>query len=425
MKILMLCNAFPPNIIGGGEYAAYSLACALAKRRTEVSVLTMAEPEEPEAWNEPAAQGFKLFRLHFPRAFTPYEISKREQAITGLQYKLWQLKELIDPRSPGIIKRVLAVTKPDHVDIQTLQGFGFNSLALFGKLNLPITWYLHDSSLACNRGMFSDGRPCNEQCIKCKLVSTLTAHFIRKVRRLAFISPSRATLATVQKYNCAVRDYPGFVVQNIPDEISEPLPPYTTNKTVRILFAGRLHEMKGLSVILEALDPLAARFDFRLTILGRGPLEEEVARLYGDKSWVTLGGFVSSDQVMHAVAAHDLVCTPSIIAESFGRTTALALQLGVPVFGSNLGATTELVQHEKTGLLIEPGNVEAWRKAFERIFSDPGQLASWRQNAKQYTANFSTDCVLKKYETAIHYVHSMQQNNGGTRYQSHERNQLI
>jgi hypothetical protein len=32
LKLIMLCNAFPMNIIGVGEYVAHSLACAMAKR---------------------------------------------------------------------------------------------------------------------------------------------------------------------------------------------------------------------------------------------------------------------------------------------------------------------------------------------------------------------------------------------------------
>jgi glycosyltransferase involved in cell wall biosynthesis len=405
LKILILSNAFPPHIIGGGELAAFNFSRQLAKRGHSVSVLTMAEPGEPEVRDQLSPEGLRIFRLHFPRSYTPYKAQKGDFSPTSRQWKIWNLQDFIDPRGPAIIKKLLAEIRPDHISIQSLPGFGFNALPTLGRA-ASITWILHDLSLACTRGsMFADGKACLGQCGKCSRISRLKAYFIRKPKHLVFLSPSRANLETVRRYNPAVRDRRGEVIRNVPDPLPADMPAYSPDpRAVRILFVGRLHATKGLGILLEALAPLESKYNFSLTVFGRGPQEDELKAKYGHKTWVSFRGFVPQDDITRAVAAHDLLCTPSLWAEPYGMVTAQALRLGTPVLGSDSGGTAELVRDNETGRLLPPGDIPAWRQAFEVIFSDPSVLQTWRRNAGTYAGEFDEAAILDRYESVMKHA---------------------
>jgi glycosyltransferase involved in cell wall biosynthesis len=154
-------------------------------------------------------------------------------------------------------------------------------------------------------------------------------------------------------------------------------------------------------ILVDALAPLAGTFDFHLTVLGRDPQEDELKQRYFGSPWVTFGGFVTQEEVVRATSGHDLLCIPSILAENYPLAAAQALQLGTPVLGSNRGGIAELVRHEETGLLLPVGDVEAWRSAFQRVFTQPKLLQIWRNNALVHASEFAPELIARSFEDFI------------------------
>jgi len=141
--------------------------------------------------------------------------------------------------------------------------------------------------------------------------------------------------------------------------------------------------------------------DFHLDVLGTGPCEKRLQTRFGHKKWVAFHGFVPGSEVTQALIKSDLYCIPSLIAESYGLTTAQALQLGTPVIGSSIGATTELIRNGITGVLVPPGDTLAWRAAFLRVFSNRNLLAQWHQNAIRHAHEFDEDIIGQAHEEFI------------------------
>ncbi len=92
---------------------------------------------------------------------------------------------------------------------------------------------------------------------------------------------------------------------------------------------------------------------------------------------------------------------PSLWVETYGIVTAQALQIGMPVIGSRMGGTAELVRDEETGLLVAPGNTAQWQAAFRRIFSAPSHLEAWRANALRHNDEFAADRIGTAYEAFV------------------------
>ncbi len=73
--------------------------------------------------------------------------------------------------------------------------------------------------------------------------------------------------------------------------------------------------------------------------------------------------------VARATAAFDVVVIPSL-EEAQSRTAPEALCLGKPIIASRVGGLPEVVEHEKTGLLVPPKDVESLAEAMIRLASD-------------------------------------------------------
>jgi glycosyltransferase involved in cell wall biosynthesis len=193
------------------------------------------------------------------------------------------------------------------------------------------------------------------------------------------------------------------VIRNVPDDLP-PLPDHRPSAVPRLLYAGRLEAIKGISFLLDVLSSLTSAYRFHLTVLGTGTLESELREQYGKCSWVTFKGFVPRADVAATMAQSDIFCTPSLWAETYGIVTAQALQIGTPVIGSRMGGTAELVRHEETGVLVEPGDATQWQAAFRRIFDAPILLEGWRSAALRHSDEFAAEHIGAAYEAFVSHL---------------------
>ena len=66
----------------------------------------------------------------------------------------------------------------------------------------------------------------------------------------------------------------------------------------------------------------------------------------------------------------DIVIMPSL-RESFGLAALEAMAMKLPVIASRIGGLEEVVEHEKTGLLVAPGDAAALAEAILRLAENP------------------------------------------------------
>lgn len=397
-NILIISSLFPPYIFGGAEIASYNRARLLAKRGYNVSVLTLCEKETPPAWGEMTSEGFKLYRIKTPRHYTLFERTKQ---MSQMRKFFWHLQDYFDRRNGRRVGDVLDDVKPDHVEIDNLIGIGFNALSEIGRRNVSVAYILHDLNLACFRTcMFRKGRVCQRQCTSCSVVAVLRQVPLKKISRLGFISPSRANLQHAERFVPVINQSPSCVIRNVPEAVSS-YPKQKGGDELRILFVGRLDVVKGIEFLFYVLEPLSRLYQFHLTILGTGPCEPQLRKKYEGKAWVTFRGFVPASEVTKALLEHDLYCIPSLIPESYGLVTAQALQLGVPVIGSNIGGTAELVRSDVTGLLLPPGDNRAWTAAFSKVFLNKDIVTLWSENACALAHEFDENTIGQAHEDFI------------------------
>ncbi len=152
------------------------------------------------------------------------------------------------------------------------------------------------------------------------------------------------------------------------------------SRELRILCVGRFDEVKGHSVLVDACRRLADRgVPFRCDIVGEGPLRADVEtriRAAGLEDRVHTLGPRPRPEVVRMLAEADVFALPSVMAangEREGIPVALmeAMATGLPVVTSRLSGIPELVEHEVSGLLVEPKDAAGFAAALERLSSEP------------------------------------------------------
>ena len=82
-------------------------------------------------------------------------------------------------------------------------------------------------------------------------------------------------------------------------------------------------------------------------------------------------GSVPQDRVADFMARARLLLVPSLWPETVPGVAVHALYAGLPAMGSRIGGIPEHIIEGKTGFLLPPGDVEAWRRAIEHALQNP------------------------------------------------------
>lgn len=146
-----------------------------------------------------------------------------------------------------------------------------------------------------------------------------------------------------------------------------------------ILFVGRLIERKGVQHLIRALGSVREHTAARVVVIGDGPERphlEAVAQAAGVAEHVDFRGRVTDEELRRAYAAADVFVLPSVLdarqdTEGLGVVLLEAMNYAVPVIASDIGGITDIVQHDRTGLLVPPGDERALANALWRILTDP------------------------------------------------------
>jgi len=131
------------------------------------------------------------------------------------------------------------------------------------------------------------------------------------------------------------------------------------------LFIGRLEKVKGIDILIDVIiELLLEQHSLKLYILGdgslRNSLEKRVKKNHFENS-IIFKGFVTSDIVANYLAKADCLIMPSR-SEGMPATLWEAVQMGVPVIGTNVGDLGYYIQKLNIGEVIPPNDRVALKK---------------------------------------------------------------
>jgi len=164
-----------------------------------------------------------------------------------------------------------------------------------------------------------------------------------------------------------------------PGRFMRPLQTEPRNGPPIVLSVGRLVEKKGYDILLRAAAIARSRgAEFELHIVGEGPQRGDLERLaagLGLREAVVFDGRMTQEELLplyrqaHAFA---IACIVTRDGDRDGLPNVLleALAMGIPTVATSTGGIPELIAHEETGLLAQPGDPNDLAAQLERIIYD-------------------------------------------------------
>ena len=363
MRILLLNYEFPP-IGGGAGMATFCLAEALVAVGHHVDVLTSGR------WGNRSVESIRGIKVHRAVSLRKgvHECGLRG-AVTYMGFALPKLHSLI---------------RKSRYDIYHY----FFSLPTGLFTLLP-------GSLRCRpyivslRGSDVPGYdPFNKQLAFLHgLLRPVTRRIWRRAKHVVAVTNSlkRTALATA----------PGLDIKVIPNGVDVDLfsPSSNTQKNragFNLICVSRLVKRKGIDQILAALAALRHE-NISLTIVGTGEHENHLkaqCRKLSLESKVEFKGFCRREKLPELYRKSDAFILTSRF-EAFGNVFAEAMACGLPVIGANVGGIPDLIS-PKTGILIEPDDIEAIRNAIRTLKNSRDLRASM--------GNASRDFIIANYQ---------------------------
>lgn len=138
---------------------------------------------------------------------------------------------------------------------------------------------------------------------------------------------------------------------------------------------GRINAGKGHLVFLDAAERLATQSDnvhFLIvgdSFVGQEQYSEAVDRRIESSSILRERAIrvPHVPEVGSVYAAADVVVVPSTLPESFGLVAAEAMSAGLPVIASRIGALPEVVEEQRTGVLVDPDDAASLLAAMKSL----------------------------------------------------------
>ena len=251
------------------------------------------------------------------------------------------------------LARRLRALRPDVVHTNSLKSALYGGVAA-RLARAPCVWQIHDRIA----------------------VDYLPAAAVRLVRVAARVLPqavianSHSTLATLPPLRRSV-------------VIPPPVPAASTRHDerppgLRVGIVGRIAPWKGQHVFLAAFARAFPNGDVQGVVVGApmfganedayaGELRTQVQNLgLGDR--VSFTGFRAD--IAAELARLDVLVHASVVPEPFGQVVVEGMAAGVAVIASDAGGPAEIIERERSGLLVPPGDVAALAAALQRLAGD-------------------------------------------------------
>jgi glycogen(starch) synthase len=339
MRILFLSGAFWP-VIGGVEVRAAKLLPALRDRGYEFVVATGQSSADLPL--QATFQGIPIYRFPFG------QIGQNLNLLMKIQQQILKLTRTFAPnlihRNGVGVDNFFALTAAKAVSVPFL-------VTLINDLR---TQSLSRDTLYGNLLQTADW------------VNTVSQAALTQLQQLL---PDVIPRSSVIHNGI---DGKGFVPKPLPTEYP------------RLLFLGRLHYQKGVDIALRAFAAVLRHVPHaRLIVAGdgheRAALQRQTEQL-GLTQAVDFLGWIAPEQVPAIIGSATMLVIPSRW-EGLPNTALQAAMMGRAVIGTKVGGLPEIVEHQQTGLLVEPENVDALTEAIVSLLKSPQRLFQLGQGA--------------------------------------------
>jgi D-inositol-3-phosphate glycosyltransferase len=364
-----------PGLGDGGGMNVYvrSLSSALARAGVECDVFT-------RAWQRglPAVVDAEPgLRVHHVPMGPPAPMSVEEMAAH------------VDEFTDGVLRRLQAIGQPDALHANYWLS-GLSGHVIKHELSLPLVSTFH--TLARVKAEADEREWAERACAEAQIVGCSDA--------ILASGPEEA--AQLERLYDAVADRVELVPPGVDHDLFCPGDRRAARQRLRlgdepvVLFVGRIQPLKGLAVAVQALAHLDD--DRAVLVVVGGPSgpdgEAEVGRvrdLVRELGLRRRVRFVPPQRHASLAAYYRVadVCIVPSRSESFGLVALEAAACGTPVVAAAVGGLRTIVEHGRTGFLVEGRNPAAYAAYVNELLANPLLAAEMSVNAAARSGRFS------------------------------------
>ena len=179
-------------------------------------------------------------------------------------------------------------------------------------------------------------------------------------------------------------------------------------KSPRLITVSRFDKRKNHQKVIMALRNLKQIYpDIIYICIGYGDEEENIKDLVKEldlEGQVMFFKDISEDLKNALVAKSNIFVMPSTIykssVEGFGIAYTEAAQLSIPSIGGNDGGASDAIDHEKTGLICDGGNLDDIYSSINSMLENKKYL-EYGKNAKEFVSKFYWPNIIEEYKKIL------------------------
>lgn len=408
MKILFVCDLFPPFVKGGGEISVYWQARELVKKGIKVIVLAPKYKKKFIKFKSLSSLKVRWFYL-------PFRVNSMSPIIfLNPLYVFYQLIQLIK------------VAKKEKIDLIHCQGKYSMPAAVLTKylLKIPLILTLRDYKGICNHGfcLYKKKKGCSlfsffkedflfyfKNYVKKKnCFSFLFQFIVSYIGRINTIFLS-LFMRKADKFVCVSNYVAGVYAKNGYDRkkmitiynlapkmrLKEVKMPKMLRQKIKkfkhsILYAGKLSLGKGADLLIDAAQEVIKKRNDILFIFC-GKIHYPIRKIQSEQ--LLFLNKVEYFLLLKIMSLIDIVCVPSIWPEPLSRVAIEAFSLEKPVLSSSVGGPKELVS-SKNGWLFEPTK-EGLKRGIKNALKDEKNWMSLGERGRQTLLNLEKEQIDK------------------------------
>ena len=374
---------------GGSDAVYLDHDRMFSNHKWDTATFAMHHPKNtPTPWSE-----FFVDELEFGHA---YSITQKIKMAGKVIYS-WEAREKL--------KKLLDIFQPDIAHAHCIyHHLSPSILSLLHDNNIPTVMTAHDLKIACPAYKMLNN---NGICEKCKNGNIL--HLVKN--RCIHNSLAISSLIAVES---AFHKSSGLYKKNL-DKIVTPshfykekllewgwqeeqlvyIPNYIDCETITpkydagnyFLYFGRLAPEKGVETLIRA----AVQSKVTIKIAGTGPIEKHLKSLAAGHDNIQFMGFKSGDDLWALIRNARAIVLPSEWYENAPISLLEAFAAGKPVIGANIGGIPEMLDHGKTGLIFESGNMDDLTDNIVKLtYYTNEQVSTLGKNARNHVSKTFT-----------------------------------
>jgi glycogen(starch) synthase len=372
VRVLVSTPTFPP-VIGGPATYVPRLLQGLAERGHSGAVVTYAEGgEEPAAWSFPVrcvalSNPTPVRQAAFVRALLTAVRNERSDIVYAQEPLVSGFPAAV---AAALSRRPLAVKVVGDPSWEYARNAGITDLDLLEFQAAPMPTYVRFIRSSQSRVLRA-----------ARVVITPSAHLKELIMcwgiqaERIHVVPNAVESLCINEERASLRARLGL-------------------EGVVVTFVGRLVSWKNVDALIEAASGINA--ELTLLVVGDGPERGRLAALARERGVrAVFTGDVPQSRVGDHLAASDVL---ALISSYEGHSHILleSMAAGLPVLTSNRFSNPDVIEDGVQGLVVDPDDRAAVRRALERLVSDSALRSSFAEAQRARAPEFSWDALLDR-----------------------------